>query len=1284
MREILNKKITVSHEYLLSRGCFPASDLAEKYGYAKDHVGWLARTGRIQAIRYGKHGKWYASDKSLVEYQSSLADKPANKSTLEFQTSQINSPTVPYASSFSKDESSYSAKQTIRRDNPSNFSQEKLGRVNAIPKNFLLLVGGILFLSIYLRPFVNDLAPQMARAAMGERTYAGIVDAFRNIIRLFTEDYSTQTYILVDPFRLREGKVKEQEQRIASLERRFAFGLVGGDPSQAGQPATKIIREVIITPSGTVLAQLEQRLDNTVALIEATRINLSNLANDFTSFQRITPTFFQPPSTNIGGIGPITLNPDALESRILNVSGAAVLGSLSVVNDLTVDTNTFYVDSTNNRVGIGTTSPGYTLDVNGSVNIGGGLTIGGSSLSGANLEVGGTASASYLIVGNAAQFANAGATVSYSRFGTNSTSHLLSDASDLLISGNLEIDGSLFIDGDFSLGAVASAGSFIAQSGSAASPSFSFTIDQDSGLFRPAADAVALSTGGVERFRINSSGFFGINTTSPSTVFEVQGTASASYGLFGTLQVGGFSSTSYSRFGTSTTGHANYMSASNDVLVSGDLEERGTASFGGGASVSGNFNLTGDQTIGGNLAVNGAGSSSFAGSLNVTKGIHGLADITATGKFIGYSTASNSFAGSLGITKGLRVTGNITNDVLTASRLVSTNGSKVLTSSDIVNWIAGTTNQITVTDDTDASVTLSLPQNIHTGASPTFAGLTLTGKLTGTAAEFQGTASASYGLFGTLQVGGFSSVSYSRFGTLTTGHSNYISASNDVLVSGDLEVRGTASFAGGASVSGNFNLTGDQTIGGNLAVNGAGSSSFSGSLNVTKGIHGLADITATGKFIGYSTASNSFSGSLGITKGLRVTGNITNDVLTASRLVSTNGSKALTSSDIVNWIAGTTNQITVTDDTDGSVTLSLPQNIHTGASPTFAGLTLTGKLTGTAAEFQGTASASYGLFGTLQVGGFSSVSYSRFGTLTTGNSNYISASNDVLVSGDLEVRGTASFAGGASVSGNFNLTGDQTIGGNLTVNGTGSSSFSGSLNVTKGIHGLADITATGKFIGYSTASNSFSGSLGITKGLRVTGNITNDVLTASRLVSTNGSKALTSSDIVNWIAGTTNQITVTDDTDGSVTLSLPQNIHTGASPTFAGLTLTGKLTGTAAEFQGTASASYGLFGTLQVGGFSSVSYSRFGTLTTGNSNYISASNDVLVSGDLEVRGTASFAGGASVSGNFNLTGDQTIGGNLTVNGTGSSSFSGSLNVTKGIHGLADITATGKFIGYSTA
>ena len=63
--------------------------------------------------------------------------------------------------------------------------------------------------------------------------------------------------------------------------------------------------------------------------------------------------------------------------------------------------------------------------------------------------------------------------------------------------------------------------------------------------------------------------------------------------------------------------------------------------------------------------------------------------------------------------------------------------------------------------------------------------------------------------------------------------------------------------------------------------------------------------------------------------------------LTASRLIASDASKGLVSSDLASWITGTAKRVTVTDDGDGTVTLSGPQNIDTVDSPTFAGLTLT-------------------------------------------------------------------------------------------------------------------------------------------------------------------------------------------------------------------------------------------------------------------------------------------------------------------------------------------------------
>lgn len=78
----------------------------------------------------------------------------------------------------------------------------------------------------------------------------------------------------------------------------------------------------------------------------------------------------------------------------------------------------------------------------------------------------------------------------------------------------------------------------------------------------------------------------------------------------------------------------------------------------------------------------------------------------------------------------VNIVGDLTLEGLTASRLLYLDSdSNVASVADFTDWIAGTANQITVTDDTDGTITLSLPQDIHIGASPTFAGLLATDKI---------------------------------------------------------------------------------------------------------------------------------------------------------------------------------------------------------------------------------------------------------------------------------------------------------------------------------------------------------------------------------------------------------------------------------------------------------------------------------------------------------------------------------------------------------------------------
>src|SRR3989344_4365975 len=66
-------------ESLIERGYLPIKNLSQKYGYAKDYLGQLSRTGRIDAVRHGKYGQWYVLEKSLKEYQLSLVITSGSK-----------------------------------------------------------------------------------------------------------------------------------------------------------------------------------------------------------------------------------------------------------------------------------------------------------------------------------------------------------------------------------------------------------------------------------------------------------------------------------------------------------------------------------------------------------------------------------------------------------------------------------------------------------------------------------------------------------------------------------------------------------------------------------------------------------------------------------------------------------------------------------------------------------------------------------------------------------------------------------------------------------------------------------------------------------------------------------------------------------------------------------------------------------------------------------------------------------------------------------------------------
>ena len=85
-------------------------------------------------------------------------------------------------------------------------------------------------------------------------------------------------------------------------------------------------------------------------------------ASDYTTSNTNTVTLVSAANLN-DIITVVALQTDIPNSDYVPISGGTFTGGVSMSGDLTVDTNTLYVDSTNNRVGIGTTSPDAQLDI---------------------------------------------------------------------------------------------------------------------------------------------------------------------------------------------------------------------------------------------------------------------------------------------------------------------------------------------------------------------------------------------------------------------------------------------------------------------------------------------------------------------------------------------------------------------------------------------------------------------------------------------------------------------------------------------------------------------------------------------------------------------------------------------------------------------------------------------------------------------------------------------------------------------------------------------------------
>ena len=510
----------------IPEGYFPARLIAAKYGYSKDYLTRLLRKGHIKGFQRDNALKdWFIEEASLKIHRRKVLQ------------AQKAAPTVLLSVPYNNEGSLNAEPQQSHID---SRQRSQRGQNPALgPTIFLSGIFFLIIFSFFQFDFSINLNPKLKSSLIDplklDTQYE--LASFWNSLRDIFSD--TQQIQVIEKIIVRHIYESKSEARNPNTQ-----------TTSNTETIREIIREIQSLPSDT-LASLNSRIDDL-------NLKFLTLSSQFNN----VPTVISLPSSNTSGIGSITMTPQKVDTETLSVSSSATLSSLDVTNNATISGN-FTVS--------GTTTFNQAITSNKSI------------------EIQGTASSSYGLFSNTIQVGGYASTA-YSRFGTSTTSHAnyIDTTNDLLISGDLEVkatasfSGTASISGDIVLKSIrytfpnadGSSGQFLKTNGggtlSWADAKSSNSLDFDEIVNTMLLDSDLTITPSIYKIGIGSA---------PSTLFEVQGTASASYLLTGnTLQVGGYSSVAYSRFGTNTTGHSNYISASNDLLVSGDLEVDGSIS----------------------------------------------------------------------------------------------------------------------------------------------------------------------------------------------------------------------------------------------------------------------------------------------------------------------------------------------------------------------------------------------------------------------------------------------------------------------------------------------------------------------------------------------------------------------------------------------------------------------------------------------------------------------------------------------------------------------------------
>ncbi|MEO8105675.1 MAG: hypothetical protein ABI602_05100, partial [Candidatus Saccharibacteria bacterium] len=817
----------------------------------------------------------------------------------------------------------------------------------------------------------------------------------------------------------------------------------------------------------------------------------------------------------------------------LQDSSNAIVASIGATGNLTVASS---ADSSfAGKLGIGTTTPGFKLDVQGGSGVVGnfsGRVAGADAAANNEFVTLGQANAAYATgSGNnnyiqnqsaIAQTANFFVQTSNATVPTAVLAATLSQTSDLLqlqnsvgaVLAKVDVTGNLTaVNGTFTgTLVVTGAGSFVGTLTANGDILANGNITQSgTGTFSSGTGAITLN--GNTSITGTSTLSVGTGATSIGGILGVTGLTT----LSGGVSVNGASAITgalnINTTGTATTAIGNtgaaFSLASSGLNISTAGAVTGvttlTASGALTAATSGNTinglvinsgslsGITGFNQASGNFAISGAGSfstGSGAISLNGNTNVTGSRTLT-TGT--GAVTLGSLGAGVVqSDASGLLSSGNITvSNGGTGTTTFTANGILYGNGTGAIQSTAAAADSILFTNGSGIpGLTQTLPTAVQGNITSTgvlaagsivsgFGAISTANNIT-TTANIQG---ATLNAIGALQLGG---LDINTAGTLTNvaylNQANSFSAANTFSAAGTaLAVSNDASI-GGTGTIGALVVTGNATLGGSLTVTAAST------LNGNVAIAGTSTLTV-------GTGATTLGGSLAVAGTSTLTGLLTANggILTAGNFSQTGATTFDTGTGTVSLNGATT--VTGTNTfTVGTGATTLGGALGVTGNSAFGGTTATtgaanfdgGVTVDNNSNFAQTGSGSFGTgTGAVSLNGNTLVSGTNTLTVGTGATTLggtLGVTGATTLSGTLAVAAASTFNGNVAISSTSTLTvgtGATTLGGTLVV--TGATTLSGLLTANGGITDTGNFAQTGAgTFGTGTGAVSLNGATSIT------------------------------------------------------------------------------------------------------------------------------------------------------------------------------------------------------------